>query len=301
VIYGSGKFTYELVPGWAKLPAGWNWDQASGLAVDSEDRVFVFMRTDHPVIILDRDGNFIKSWGDGLFGRPHGLTIGPDGSVYCTDDKDHVVHKFTSDGKLLMTLGTKGKPSDSGYILDPDLMKALGSIKRGAGPFNRPTQVTFAPSGEMYITDGYGNARVHRFTADGKLIGSWGKPGAGPGEFCLPHGAAVDKNGRVFVADRENSRVQIFTAEGKFLEQWTDVIKAADVFIKDDVVYIAELPGRITITDLDGKVLARVGEAAGVGSPVLPNAHSLWIDSHRDLYVGEVSPGPRIEKFVLKG
>ena len=120
---------------------------------------------------------------EGLFtNRTHGLTVGAD-AVYCADDGDHTVRKFSSDGTLLLTIGTAGVASDSGYD-----GKSTASIQRGAPPFNRPTNVAVAPSGDLYVSDGYGNARVHRFSADGKLIQSWGEPGLAPGQFNLPHG-----------------------------------------------------------------------------------------------------------------
>jgi DNA-binding beta-propeller fold protein YncE len=300
MVFGSGKFTFERVGDWARLPAGWILDEVSGISVDAQDRVFAFQRAGHHVMVFDRDGAYLRHWGDGLFNRPHGITVAPDGSVWCTDDLTSVVQKYTANGELVLNLGTKGQGSDSGYIHQGDLPERLASIKRGAGPFNRPTHVALTPGGEFYVTDGYGNARVHRFAADGTLIQSWGEPGAGAGEFCLPHGAAVDTDGRVIVADRENSRVQVFTADGKFLEQWTDFCKPSDIVIKDGIVYVGELMGRVSISDLDGKVLARLGEGAGRGSPILPNAHSLCLDSRGDIYVGEVAPGPRIEKFVRK-
>lgn len=300
MVFGSGKFTYERVEVWAKLPAGWVLDEVSGISVDSQDRLFAFQRAGHHVMVFDREGNYLRHWGDGQFSRPHGITVAPDGSVWVTDDQDHIVQKYTADGALTLTLGVKGQGSDSGYVPKGDLPERLASIKRGAGPFNRPTQVLLVPGGGFYVTDGYGNARVHRYAADGQPINSWGEPGAGPSEFCLPHGGAVDPQGRVVVADRENSRIQVFSPEGKFLEQWNDFCKPSDIVIKDGIVYVGELMGRVSIADLNGKILARVGEGAGRGSPVLPNAHSLCLDSRGDIYVGEVAPGPRIEKFVRK-
>src|SRR6185369_3048668 len=119
------------------------------------------------------------------------------------------------EGKLLLTLGTSGKPSDTGIDgID------YRTIKRVGAPFHRPTNIALAADGSIYASDGYGNARVHKFAADGKLLFSWGEPGSGPGQFHVPHGIAVDPNGTVFVADRENSRIQLFTSEGKFLYAW---------------------------------------------------------------------------------
>jgi len=187
MVYGSGDYTYELVEDWAKLPAGWSFPDVGGLAVDSNDRLYVFNRSPHPVMVFDRNGNLASSWGEGVFSRPHGIRINAGGAVYCTDDGSHVVHKFTPDGRLLSTLGSKDRPSDTGYVEMPDLLASLASIKRGGPPFNRPTGVAFSLSGDVFVTDGYGNARVHRFSPDGKLLLSWGTPGTEAGQFRLPH------------------------------------------------------------------------------------------------------------------
>jgi DNA-binding beta-propeller fold protein YncE len=301
--FGTGKYVYELVPDWAKIPAGWEWQPAAAAAVDAQDNVHVFIRGDHPVTVFDRSGNFLRSWGEGIFSRPHGIFITPDQLVWTADDVAHVLRKFDMQGRLLETMGTKGKPSDSGCVDEGDLMQRLNSIKRGAGPFNRPTKLVVAPWGERYVSDGYGNARVHRFTAEGALINSWGSPGHGPGEFFLPHGLAIDSRDRVLVADRENSRIQIFSREGKFLDQWTDLSRSGDLAIsRDGVVYISESGNKemcgMCIRDLDGNVLSRFK----VEKPkTLRAIHSFCIDSRGDIYVCEPRTGsPTIKKFVRK-
>ena len=306
MLYGTGKHTYELVEEWAKLPEGWIFGEVGGLSIDWKDRVYVLSRGGHPLMVFDRDGNLLTSWGEGFFNRPHGSFIGPDNSVYCTDDGNHTVSNFTSDGKLLKTLGNKDQPSDTGYVLGD-----LTSIKRGGPPFNRPTGVALSPSGEIYVSDGYGNARIHKFTPDGTLLFSWGDPGTGPGQFRLPHGIRVDKQERVWVADRENSRIQIFNAQGEFLNQWTDLSRPSDIFIDDDEnVYVSEMSRRVSIFTIDGKLLARWGsrqeEDKQTGLFIWP--HTLATDSRGDLYVGEirrgmekVDPGSRpVQKFARR-
>jgi DNA-binding beta-propeller fold protein YncE len=286
------------------LPDGWRFVEVAGVATDSHDRVFVFNRGDHPVIIFDRDGRFIGSWGEGLFARPHGITIGPDDLVYCTDDLDHTVKTFTPEGELLGMLGQSGCPSDTGAT-----SMDFRTICRAGPPFHYPTNLALAPDGSIYIADGYGNARVHRYTRDGNHVSSWGEPGGAPGEFRLPHGIAVAPDGTVVVADRENSRLQFFRPDGTFLEEWTDVARPCQVLV-DAVgrVFVAELGfragmwpgttaptpdatgGRISVFDRDGRVLARWG---GGSDPCAPGdffaPHDLCLDSRGDLYVGEVT------------
>jgi DNA-binding beta-propeller fold protein YncE len=283
IILGSGKFTYRLVEGWGKLPEGWIFTQVAGVAVDSKDKVYVFNRGKHPVVIFDLAGNFLGSWGEGVFKTPHGIFIDKDDNIYLADAGDHTVRKFTYDGKILMTLGTKDKPGLNG------------------SPFDRPTGVAVSGVGEIYVSDGYGNRRVHRFSPDGKLMMSWGKEGTGPGQFALPHGVFVDKQDRVLVADRENHRIQIFTPDGKFITQWPDFREhmPCTLFIdKDDIIYIPELRQRISILNIKGEVLARWGKDESTSEPGYFFApHTAGTDSRGDLYIGEVLEGQRIQKF----
>lgn len=297
------EFGYEADTRWATPPSGYAWSEVAAVATDSRDRVFVFNRGEHPVLIFEPDGTLIQSWGEGLFTRPHGLTIGPDDSVYCTDDLGHVVHKFTPDGRRLFTLGTRDVPSDTGATsID------FRTIRYAGPPFHYPTNLALAPNGDLYITDGYGNARAHVYSPDGRLKTSWGKPGAGPGEFHVPHGIAIDTAGTVFVADRENSRVQLFSLDGNYLSEWTDLARPSQVFIAPSGdVYIAELGfragmwpgtyapspdstgGRVSIFDSKGVLKARWGGGLNPGSPgdfFAP--HDICVDSRGDIYVSEV-------------
>ncbi len=291
--YGSGEYTYELVDGWAKLPEGESFLDVCGLAVDSQDRVYILNRSDHPVMVFDREGNLITTWGEGFFKRTHGSCIGPDGSIYCTDDGQHIVCKFTPQGKLLMTLGNKDQPSDTGFVHTPGLTMTacLPTIKRGGPPFNRPTGVAISPSGEIYVSDGYGNARVHKFSPDGSLLLSWGEPGEAPGQFKLPHSIWVDKQERVWVPDRENRRIQIFNKQGEFLDQWTELGRPTDIVIDEKgTVYVSELTQRVSIFTGDGKLLARWGSQGQDQETALFLApHAIAVDSRGDIYVGEVA------------
>jgi DNA-binding beta-propeller fold protein YncE len=299
----TNALTYEVVEGWEQLPAGWSHPDVAGVAVAPNDQVYLFCRAEHPIIVYDRDGRFVKAWGEGLFQRPHGITIGPDGMVYCADDLDHTVRKYTPDGELIFKLGTSGQPSDTGYDGN-----TVPSIVRGGPPFNRPTNIGLAANGDLYISDGYGNARVHHFSAAGELLHSWGEPGTGPGQFNLPHGIWVHQDGRVFVGDRENDRIQIFSPAGEYLTEWTDVIRPTQLFIDPEgLVYVSELvkqpghrsftrgicqerePGRVSVFDGDGKVLARWDGPDPNASGSFCAPHSIGVDSHGDIYVAEVT------------
>lgn len=298
---GSGDFIYEFIPDWGRPPAGYEFGGVPGGAVDGWGRVHVFTRTAHPVLIFDADGHFIRSWGEGVFSRPHNAFIGPDESFYCIDDFDHTVRKCTYDGEIRMTMGTQNRPADTGYD-----GKDYHSIKRGAGPFNRPTSLGIGPGGELYVSDGYGNSRVHKFSPDGRLIKSWGKPGTGPGEFSIVHTLCVAKNGTVYVSDRENYRIQLFTPEGEFIEEWTDFHRPCGMFIgPDDLLYITELkcdnprvehplPPRFNVLTLEGKLLARWGtdDIWQPGSFYAP--HGLWGDPEGNIYIGELAADSEI-------
>lgn len=297
MVYGTGSYRYKHVPGWAKIPTGWRWGNGTGVAVDAGDNVYFFNRTDHPVIVFGPEGNFLSSWGEGLFKRPHGVFITPNQAVWGADDGDHVISRFDLEGRRQKTLGTRGGPSDTGHINEGDLARRLDSIRRGAGPFNRPTKLVVAPWGEMYASDGYGNARVHRFSSDGTLIGGWGEPGRAPGQFRLPHGLAVDTRDRIVVADRENSRVQLFSREGAFLDAWDNLEQASDIAVdKEGVLYVSVLPSGVSIIDPDGRRLSGID---AVRDKVLRQAHSLCVDSRGDIYVVEIAEGsPTIQKFA---
>jgi DNA-binding beta-propeller fold protein YncE len=301
-------FGYVADDCWAKLPLDWKWNEVAGVAVDRQDRVYVFNRGEHPVCVFDSDGTFLSSWGERFFARPHGISIGPDRAssnevVYCTDDLDHTVHKLTLDGKLLLTLGSSGQPAETGAT-----SVDFRTILRAGPPFHYPTNMALSPEGEMYVTDGYGNARVHKFAPDGRLLVSWGEPGNGPGEFRVPHGIAVDRGGIVYVADRENSRIQLFTPRGEYLDQWTDVVRPCQVFIdRQGDISVAELGfragmwsgtsppssdapgGRVSIFNPRGELLARWG---GGRHPCAPGdffaPHGICVDSRGDIYVAEV-------------
>lgn len=298
----ASRLGFQVVEGWEKLPADFTHLDVDGVAVDSQDQVYLLTRYDPRVIVYDADGNFLRSWGEDLFTpRTHGLTIAPDDTVYCVDEGANAIYHFTPHGELLDEIGTRGVASDTGYD------GSLESI-HAAGPFNRPTNLAIAPNGDLYVSDGYGNARVHRFRPNGALLLSWGEPGTGPGQFMLPHGIAVTNDSRVIVADRENDRLQIFGPDGAFLEEWTDVQRPTSIYIDDDeLIYVSELwrPvghrsytrgvtdvdrfGRVSVFEPSGELIARIGGSDPSSSGNFCAPHDLCVDSHGDLYVGEVT------------
>ncbi len=210
-------------------------------------------------------------------------------------DRDtHLVSKYSSDEELLLTLGTRGVPSDTGVDQDD------GTVERAAGPFNNPTGVAVNDDGEIFVSDGYNNARVHKFDANGMLLKSWGTPGkVEHGHFHLPHGIGLDVQGRVLVCDRENHRIQIFSQDGEYLDMWTGFVQPTHVTVAPDgTVYVPELQARVSILDSEGNVLARWGGEHGHEPGQFFAPHSVAVDSHGDVYVGEVLDGMRVQKFV---
>ena len=193
IIVGSGDHRYEVIENWAKLPDGWHSSEVAAVGVDSKDRVYCFNRGEHPMMVFDREGNFLRSWGEGLSARARRAHRADD-MIYCTDDGDHMVRKCTAEGKVLLEIGVPGQATP--YM--------------SGKPFNRCTHTALSPRGDIYVSDGYGNARVHKYSPDGKLIKSWGEPGTDPGQFNIVHNIVADADGWVYVADRENHRVQVF-------------------------------------------------------------------------------------------
>lgn len=293
VVIGDSGYRYQVSGiNWGNLPEGWVYKEGTSVDIDSKDQVYVFNRGTSPMIVFDAAGNVVRTWGEGVFKNPHAVTIAPDGSVFCVDNGDSTIRKFTPTGELLMTLGTPNKPSP----------------KMSGEPFCLPAHVAFdKQTGDFYVADGYSNARVHKFSPDGKLLFSWGESGTGDGQFNIVHNVVVDSNGWVYVADRENHRIQIFSSEGRYETQWGNLSRAAAICIDDrsgeELVYIGEyfcgirtndtgtdLGPRITIMDTKGKVLARVGrESYGEQSGRFFSPHGIAVDSKGDVYVAEVS------------
>ncbi len=296
-IVGANEFTYEMDEDWAALPAGWNMP-AAAVAGDSQDRIYCFNRDpDHPIVVFDRMGAYLSSWGAGLIDFAHAILVDRADNVWLVDRNQHQVLKFTPSGELLMTIGVQGFRSETGVAPDDYSSTAYQSVTRGAGPFNMPAGVALNQDGEVFVADGYANARVHKFSAEGEYLMSWGEPGNGPGEFNLPHGLCIDRQGRVLVADRENDRVQVFSQRGDHIATWpTPLVGPALPHVDDDdIVYVPEHNGGlVSVLDLNGNRLAQWGSMDHY------SCHGVWADSRKDLYVvmpGEWGRTRRVVKF----
>lgn len=302
---------YKLVPDWptqarsaAGTPAGpWNLIQAPGVAVDAHGHVLVLHRGAHPILEFESGGKFVRTWGDGMFSEgkvvaivpgdrvpggsgysavygpagcdscgAHSVRVDQEGNIWAVDATGHVVYKMNPQGKVIMRLGQQGVS--------------------GIGPnnFNLPTDVAFAPNGDVYVSDGYGNPRVVKYSRDGKYLLQWGTRGTGPGQFQLPHNVAVDAQGRVYVTDRDNRRVEVFDSTGKFLNQWPDIGGVSAITITND----QRIWTGGVLRDLEGKVLGRLpAEVGGSGG-----AHGIAVSESGEIYVGQLSGVVR--KFVKR-
>ncbi len=278
------KLPHKLVSNWAQLPEGWNFGETSGVAVDKDDHVWVFNRGPHPVIEFDKQGRFIQGWKDVPVISSHGIEIDPDGNVWLVDVKGHSVAKYTRSGRLLMMITNAGRgPGDNATQY----------------AFNQPTGLAFAPNGDFYVSDGYGNSRVIQYSKNGAFIRQWGQKGKGDGEFDLVHDVALDAKGRVYVADRTNERIQVFDAQGRFIAKWTGHGAPWGIAYspKDDSIYMADgVNNRVLKFDLDGRVqgvLSEFGKAPGQ----LDFAHHIAVDSDGSVYVAEIKNW-RVQKFA---
>ena len=296
VILGEGGYRYEVSgANWGNLPEGWFYREAAAVAVDQQDRVYVFNRGTKPMCVFDGDGNLLETWdwdqADG-FSNPHGVTVAPDGTLWCVDNGNDTVKHLTRDGRLLLTLGKANHP-------EPRMSNR---------PFSVPCHVGIdARTGEFYVADGYSNAAVHKYSPEGRHLLTWGESGTDEGQFNIVHNVKVDRDGWVYIADRENHRIQVFSSEGRFETQWVNLSRAAcldiDTSGERDIVYIGEyftgiasndvarnLGPRVTVMSTDGKVLARVGtEPYGSQAGRFFSPHGIAVDSRGDIYVAEVS------------
>lgn len=275
ITIGMGAHVYEYQGDWARLPRGHSFQAPSGVAVDSQDRVYVFQRGDPPVLVFDPDGTFMDAWPRRAreIEDAHHIYISPTDDIYLADRDAHQVLKYTPEGTLVMALG----------------MRDQAALQQ---PFNHPSDIAVAPSGDIYISDGYGNSSIHMFSAEGEFLGSFGSPGRGPGQFRVPHSLWVAKDGRVLVCDRENDRVQVFAADGTYLTEWTDFKAPMGIYMDaQQTVYVTDQIPRLSIFNLSGELLAR--------GRTFENSHHVYGNSRGDLYATDVA-NHRLQKFVKK-
>ena len=265
------ELPYRVVANFFKFPKGMVAGEAAGVAINSKGHIFLFQRTKPMLAEYDEKGNFIQSIGEGLFAHPHGLRIDADDNLWTTDDGSHLVLKLDPSGNVLLVLGRINTAAEANWL------------------FNRPADVAFAKNGDIYVADGYGNSRVVKFDRSGNYIKAWGKYGSGIAEFNLPHTIAVDKEGRVFVGDRENQRIQIFDSDGNFIQQWTGIGYPYGLLITPDQhVWMAD-GGYDRVVELDqtGRILGAFGEP-GHAPGQMAWAHFMAMGLDQTIYVADV-------------
>jgi DNA-binding beta-propeller fold protein YncE len=302
---------YRTIENWAALPVGRTWGSTAGVTVDRKGNIWVAERCGAntcagsnlaPILEFDPSGKLLTTFGAGMFVFPHGIAVDRDGNVWVTDgqganEKGHQVFKFSPKGEVLMALGKAGVAGDSNDT------------------FNQPSAVAIAPNGDIFVADGHGgnsNARIVKFSKDGKFIMTWGKKGSAPGEFDIPHALAFDSKGRLFVADRNNNRIQIFDQDGKFIDQWKQFSRPSGIFIgRNDVLYVADSESGSVAKDHSAwKRGIRVGSARdGSVTAFIPDpvenatttsaAEGVAADAKGVIYGAEVGPKD-VKKYVRK-
>ncbi|MFP3950541.1 MAG: peptidyl-alpha-hydroxyglycine alpha-amidating lyase family protein [Candidatus Bathyarchaeia archaeon] len=258
---------YRAVEGWPMMPNGWRLGQVAGVAVDTEGRYYVYQRGGEapPLICFNHEGEYLNSWGEELYVRPHMAKCDEEDNIWLIDDGGHALYLHSPEGELLRRIGTPGVPGEDGCH------------------FNRPTDIAFSTRGGFYISDGYGNKRVAHFDEDLKFISQWGSEGVEEGEFVLPHAITTDDEGLVYVADRNRWRIQIFSPRGQFLRQWTHIGKPFGIVHSDGCLWICDgTNARVTKVDRDGKVKGFFSNK-GDGKDNLSTAHDLAIASNGDI------------------
>lgn len=264
-----------------QLPEGLTLGHCSAVDFDSKGQMFLFHRGKQPILCFDRRGKFIRSWGDDLIGKAHGLRVDHLDNIWVTDIGHHMVFQFSPEGKLLLALGQSDKPGT------------------GDDQFDQPTDIAFGSQDEIYVADGYGNSRVMKFAANGKFLDKWGRPGKGRGEFHLPHSIIIDAKGRVLVGDRENDRVQVFDSEGKLLEVWPGFAPYGMEFDSTGRLFVTDgRANKVLQVNSTGKIINSWGRKGdGPGEFNLP--HMLAADSSGHLHIAEVG-GRRLQMLKRK-
>lgn len=245
---------------------GWAMGMVSWVAADQKGLTYLLQRGDKadPVIVLDPAGTIVRSWGKGMYTTPHAIRIDPQGNVWTTDAASSMVYKFSPAGELLMKIEVGGQPSP-------------------CGSFCSTTDIAFAANGHLWIADGYRNARILEYSADGKKLKEWGSAGTGPGQFRLPHSIQIDAKGVIYVADRENGRIQRFDSNGTFLGGWTQFGKTFGITLKGGAAWLSSIPRGpngapgwlIKIDPASAQVLGYVPSQGNHGMDVMPDGSLL--------------------------
>lgn len=301
----TGDFAYRLDPDYGRLPSDFDLVMFPSGCCDRNDNLFLTTRDiNRPIVMLDAEGNYVRDFGKGLFQETHGICVSPSGTLLCADTALHVIRELSVKGEHIRDIGNLGKPSNSGFdaniwrrmqrqgfMIPTDIpykynaswmfYEGVLSIKRAAEPFNKPTGVCYAPNGDIYVSDGYGNAAVHRFNQNGDLIRTWGGPGHEPGKFIVPHCIWADKFNRIWVGDREGNKINIFDADGDLIGCVTEgLYQPTEIYADDNYVYVAERGGGLTIFNMDMDIVAQLGF---YNSPI--RAHGMCGDSKGNLYL----------------
>ncbi len=268
------------LPDFFRLPSGSEFGACSAVAINQQGEVIVFHRGKQPLMVFNTKGEFLRAWGDDLIGSAHGCRVDADNHIWVTDIVGHRVLKFDVQGKLLLSLGT-------------------GKAGATDEQFNKPTDVAFGNDGEFFVSDGYGNTRVMKFAASGKLLAQWGKPGKGNGEFNLPHAALIDRVGRLLIGDRENNRIQAFDHSGQWLATWSGFAPYGIALDGKGRLYVADARAhQVLRLTSKGEVEQRWGKKGSApGEFDLP--HMLAFDAAGILYVAEVN-GRRVQRFECR-
>ena len=270
---------FRFDPEWTVRTADHPWAQTPDATAGDNGLVYLLSREPGAIQVFDaKTGAYVRGFGENVISpRPHGLTFGRDGLLYVADSPHHVVRVFTVDGAQVAVVGTPHQPSASGADYDIEINFQWRSVRRGAPPFNRPAKVASTVDGGLLVADGYANARLHRFTADHRLVASWGEPGTGLGQFNNVHSVAALADGRVLAADREGDRLQVFSADGDFLDVWTQFRRPTAI--------IEDAHGRILATEL-GRAAGERTARRGVVPAAEPAAVRVVDGSGNLLYYG---------------
>jgi DNA-binding beta-propeller fold protein YncE len=280
---------YLPVPATLRLPAGIALGAPSAVAFNRDGHLLIFNRGDHPLIEVEAGGAFVRSFGEGMYRRPHGMRLDSQGNIWTTDVAAHTVTKLAPDGHALLVLGSTGQAGD-------------WNEAAGSRLLNEPNDVAVAPSGEFYVVQGHGRGdpRVLKFASNGAFVKSWGGTGTGPGQFNIAHSIVIDDAGLVYVADRQNRRVQIFDANGTFVREWKYAGLPCGLFIDGDgqMYLVTGYAGQILKLDRSGKALGAAGQP-GKGLGEFGEAHYVTVGPAGDIYVAD-TVGSRLHKFVRK-